>query len=153
MLPTALKSLGANESARVLGYTTLRMAIGMSMLIHGLSRLPKISAFTSATVNLFAGSPLPAFAVATFARVTPPIESAIGMLVLFGFATRIGLTAGGMWMVALIFGSTLIEKYDVVGIQLIYSLIFFQLLQHLEQNTLSVDSVIRRRLEHRNRAN
>ena len=52
---------------------------------------------------------------------------------------------GGLWMVALIFGSALIEKYDVVGIQLIYLLIFFHLLQHLEQNTLSMDGVLQRR--------
>jgi thiosulfate dehydrogenase [quinone] large subunit len=121
------------------------MAIGMSMLIHGLVRMPKISAFASATVKLFAGSPLPPFAVDTFARITPPVESAIGLMVLFGMATQLGLTLGGMWMVVLIFGSALIEKYDVVGIQLIYSLIFFHLLQHLEQNTLSVDSLIARR--------
>lgn len=138
-----------NESARVLGYTTLRLAIGMSMLIHGLGRLPHMSAFTSATVKLFAGSPLPPFMVAVFARITPLVETAIGLLVLFGLATRLGLTIGGLWMVALIFGSTLIEKYDVVGIQLVYSLIFFHLLQHLEQNRLSIDGLILRRAEQR----
>lgn len=140
-------SASINESGRVLGYTTLRLAIGMSMLIHGLGRLPNMSAFTSATVKLFAGSPLPPIMVAAFSRITPPVESAIGLLVLFGFATRLGLTVGGLWMVVLIFGSTLIEKYDVVGIQLIYSLIFFHLLQRLEQNTLSIDALIRWRAE------
>ena len=138
-------TLNSNTSARILGYTTLRLAIGMSMLIHGLGRLPHDSEFTGATVKLFAKSPLPAFAVAAFARVTPPVESVIGLMVLFGLATRVGLTLGGLWMVLLIFGSTLIEKYDVVGIQLIYSLIFFHLLQHLEQNRLSIDSLARRR--------
>ena len=136
-----------NRSGVALGYATLRLAIGMSMLIHGLGRLPKLSAFTQATVKLFAGSPLPAFAVAAFARITPPIELLIGLLVLFGFATRLGLTLGGLWMVVLIFGSTLIEKYDAVGIQLIYSLIFFHLLQHLDRNTLSIDGLIAKRLE------
>ena len=53
-------------------------------------------------------------------------------------------------MVVLIFGSTLIEKYDAVGIQLVYSLIFFRLLQHLDQNTLSIDGLIARRLENGN---
>ena len=135
--------------ARVLGYTTLRLAIGMSMLIHGLGRLPKATAFTGATVKAFAASPLPPFAVAAFARVTPPVETLIGVLVFFGIATRFGLTLGGLWMVALIFGSTLIEKYDAVGIQLIYSLIFFLLLQHLEQNALSIDGVIAKRRANR----
>jgi thiosulfate dehydrogenase [quinone] large subunit len=129
----------------VLGYTTLRLAIGMSMFFHGVTRFPKIDAFATATVKLFAGSTLPAFAVDAFARITPPVELAIGFLVLFGLATRFALTLGGLWMVLLIFGSTLIEKYDVVGIQLVYSLIFFLLLQHLEDNTLSLDALIWRR--------
>jgi thiosulfate dehydrogenase [quinone] large subunit len=145
MLAPASKQPGINESGRVLGYATLRLAIGMSMLIHGLVRLPKISAFTEATVKLFAGSPLPPFAVEAFARITPPVELAIGLSVLLGLATRAGLTLGGLWMVVLIFGSALIEKYDAVGIQLIYSLIFFLLLQHLEHNTLSIDGLLARR--------
>jgi len=133
-----------DHSGIALGYATLRAAIGISMLIHGLGRLPKLSAFILATVKLFSGSPLPEFAVAAFARVTPPVEAVIGFLVLFGFATRLGLTLGGVWMVILIFGSALIEKYDIVGLQLIYSLIFFHLLQHLGQNTLSIDALIAR---------
>jgi thiosulfate dehydrogenase [quinone] large subunit len=145
MLATTSQPPSANDSGRALGYATLRLAIGMSMLIHGLVRLPKISTFAGATVKLFAGSPLPPVAVEAFARVTPPVELAIGLLVLFGLATRFGLTLGGLWMVVLIFGSALIEKYDVVGIQLVYSLIFFHLLWHLEHNTLSIDGLIARR--------
>jgi len=131
-----------HHSAQFLGYATLRLAIGMSMLIHGVGRFPKYSAFVLETVKSFTGSPLPEFAVAAFARITPPVEFAIGLLVLLGLATRFALTAGGLWMVALIFGSTLIANYAAVGIQLIYSLIFFQLLQYLPQNTFSLDRLI-----------
>jgi thiosulfate dehydrogenase [quinone] large subunit len=138
---------GGDRWAAVLGYTTLRMAIGMSMLIHGVARLPKISAFVAATVKMFAASPLPAFAVDAFARITPFVELGIGILVFFGLRTRLGLTLGGIWMVALIFGATLIEKYDIVGIQLIYALIFFQLLQHFDRNRLSIDILIAARRE------
>jgi thiosulfate dehydrogenase (quinone) large subunit len=108
-------------------------------------RLPKYSAFVDATMKLFAHSPLPAFAVAAFARITPPVETVIGLLVFFGFATRVGLVVGGLWIVFLIFGSTLIENFDIVGIQLLYSLIFFQLLQHLDHNNISLDFLIRKR--------
>ncbi len=145
MIGTTSDSGDPHRVARVLGYTTLRLAMGMSMLIHGLGRLPKATAFTEATVKMFASSPLPPFAVTAFARVTPPVETLIGVLIFFGIATRFGLTLGGLWMVVLIFGSTLIEKYDLVGIQLIYSLIFFLLLQYLEMNALSIDGVIARR--------
>lgn len=138
-------------SAPVVGYTMLRLAIGMSMLIHGLGRLPKYSAFVQATVQQFAHSPLPVAAVTALARMIPPVETVIGLLVFLGFLTWLGLAAGGLWMVPLIFGSTLIENYDIVAIQLLYSLIFCYLLQHLHQNELSIDSLIRRRREVRHR--
>ena len=127
---------------QTLGYAVLRLAIGMSMLIHGVVRFPKIPAFAAQTVKMFAGSPLPAAAVDAFARVTPFVEFAVGLSVLLGLATTWGLTLGGLWMVLLVFGSTLIEKYDIVGIQLLYSLIFFHLLIHHGHNALSLDALI-----------
>ena len=63
---------------------------------------------------------------------------------LFGFFTWLGLAAGGLWMIPLIFGSTLIENYNIVAIQLLYSLIFCYLLQHLDENELSTDRLIER---------
>jgi thiosulfate dehydrogenase [quinone] large subunit len=128
-----------NLHAHVLGYTTLRLAIGMSMFMHGIARVGKIPAFTQATVKMFAGSPLPLWAVADFTRITPFVELLIGVLLILGLATALGLILGGLWMIVLIFGSTLIEQYDTVGIQLIYSLIFYVLLQNLRQNMLSMD--------------
>jgi thiosulfate dehydrogenase [quinone] large subunit len=142
MLRERLKPQNLPQSARILGYTTLRLAMGTSMLIHGLGRLPRYSAFVESTVRLFAGSLLPKFAVSAFARITPPVETLIGLLVFLGFATWVGPTLGGLWMIFLIFGSTLIGNYDVVAIQLLYCLIFFQLLQHLQQNEISLDRLI-----------
>lgn len=144
-------SFSGKFSPPVVGYTILRLAIGMSMLIHGLGRLPKYSVFVEATVKQFTHSPLSAVAVAAFARLTPLAETVIGLLVFFGFLTWLGLAAGGLWMVFLIFGSTLIENYDIVAIQLLYSLIFCYLLQHLDQNELSVDRLIQRVREVRGR--
>ena len=128
-------------SPACLGYTVLRLALGMSMFIHGAGRLPKIGAFTDATVKMFAGSPLPTFAVVAFARVTPSVEALVGALVLLGLATRWGLTLGGLWIVALIFGSALIEKYELVGFQLIYALVFYHLLLRMSDNVWSLDQV------------
>ena len=90
---------------------------------------------------MFAGSPLPTFAVVAFARVTPPVEALVGALVLLGLATRWGLTLGGLWIVALIFGSALIEKYELVGFQLVYALVFYHLLLRLPDNVWSLDQI------------
>jgi thiosulfate dehydrogenase [quinone] large subunit len=127
----------------VLGYTTLRLGIGMSMLIHGVTRIGNISAFTQQLVSHFAKTWLPDALVIGFACITPPVELLIGILVVLGLFTRQGLVAGGIWMVALIFGSTLAGDYDVVGIQLLYSLIFFLLLRHEALNELSFDRRVR----------
>lgn len=127
----------------VLGYTTLRVGIGMSMLVHGLGRIGNIPAFAQEMAALFSKTWLPEFAVTAFAYITPPVELLIGALVLSGLLTRLGLAAGGLWMVALIFGSTLVKQYNVVSIQLLYSLIFFELLRHEPLNELSVDRLIR----------
>ena len=48
------------RSAQILGYTTLRLAMGMSMAMHGLARMPKYRVFIDGTLKLFAHSPLPA---------------------------------------------------------------------------------------------
>ena len=130
--------------SRVLGYTTLRLAIGMSMLVHGLNRISHTHAFANAMAKMFAVTWLPRPSVLGFTYITGPVELAIGILVLFGLFTRTGLIAGGLWMVVLIFGATLIEQYDTVGIQLIYSLIFSMLLYFDDANVISVDRAIRR---------
>ena len=136
--------------SRVLGYTTLRLAIGMAMLVHGAERLGHVAPFANGVVKTFATTWLPRPAVLGFAYLTPPVELAIGLMVPPGLFTRLGLLCGGLWMVALIFGSTLIEQYETVGIQLVYALIFWVLLHFLEANVLSVDHLLgalRRRSE------
>jgi thiosulfate dehydrogenase [quinone] large subunit len=138
--------------SRVLGYTTLRLAVGMAMLVHGAERMGHVAQFADGLVKMFATTWLPRPAVLGFAYLTPPVELAIGLMVLPGLFTRLGLLCGGLWMVALIFGSTLIERYDAVGIQLVYALIFWVLLHFLEANLLSVDhwlGALRRRSEER----
>ena len=96
-------------------------------------------------VTLFAPTFLPRFAAVGFAYTTPPLELLIGLLVALGLFTRIGLTLGGLWMVALIFGSNLIEQYDRVGIQLLYALVFSLLLHGWQANAISVDAWISKR--------
>ena len=117
----------------------------MSMLIHGVNRIGSIPAFAQEMVAQFSKTWLPERAVIAFAYVTPPAELLIGILVFLGLLTRLGLASGGLWMVALIFGSTLAGNYDVVGIQLLYSLIFFVLMRHESLNELSVDRLVRGR--------
>jgi thiosulfate dehydrogenase [quinone] large subunit len=124
----------------ILGYTGLRVAMGVAMLMHGVARAGHIPAFVESTVKTFA-SVLPDDAVRMFAWIVCPVEFLIGISVLFGLATRYGLLLGALWMSFLIFGSTLIENYNVVGTQLIYSVIFFLLLVNARYNAVSLDTL------------
>ena len=123
----------------ILGYTGLRVAMGMAMLTHGAARVGHIPAFVESTVKMFASSVLPAEAVRIFAWSVSPVELLIGVSALLGLATRLGLLFGALWMAILIFGSALIENYSVVGIQLIYAVIFSLLLTNVRYNAVSLD--------------
>ncbi len=130
---------------RVLGYTTLRLAIGVTMLVHGTNRITGISKFVDQVITMFSKTSLPHFLLASYGSILPPVELISGILITVGLFTRLGLTLGGLWMVSLIFGSTLIEKYDVVGVQLIYAIIYFLLLFHIDHNLIALDAWLKRK--------
>src|ERR1700744_6144965 len=105
--------------------------MGTAMLIHGVARIGNIPAFVESMLKMFTSSALPAESVRIFAWCTPFVELLIGISVILGLVTRAGLFGGALWMSILIFGSTLIENYNVVGVQLIYSIVYFFLLTHI----------------------
>jgi thiosulfate dehydrogenase [quinone] large subunit len=74
----------------------------------------------------------------------PWLEAAIGLLVLFGAFTRAALIAGALLIALLTFGSSLHQDWDVVGLQLIYALVYFVLISLRKYNTFSVDGLLLR---------
>ena len=126
-----------------LGYTLLRITLGINIAGHGISRiLAGQSHFAAALVKQFDSTPLPHFAVAGFAYALPWMEALVGLAVLLGAATRIALVAGALLIVALTFGSTLHQDWDVAGLQLIYAAVYFALLALRQYNLFSVDRVL-----------
>jgi len=110
------------------------------MLIHGVGRLGgNYDKFVTEIVKQFANSPIPAFGVSIFAHMIPYLETAIGLLLTLGLATRLASVAGGLLMVSLIFGMGTLQKWDIVGTQMIYVLFYFLLLFVIEWNRYSVD--------------
>jgi thiosulfate dehydrogenase [quinone] large subunit len=63
-------------------------------------------------------------------------------MLVVGLLTKLGLIAGVLGMTALVFGSTTIEDYSVIGEQLIHAAIMVGLIVFLEHNTCSVDRVL-----------
>ncbi|WP_158796414.1 DoxX family membrane protein [Pedobacter sp. L105] len=120
-----------NKSA----YLITRIAIGTSLLGHGLVRLPKLNTFSNWMTGSFKASLLPQVIVLPFSYVLPFAEFGIGLLIITGLFYRQALIAGAAVMTLLIFGSCLIENWDAIPSQLIHIAFLALLLQFLPDNT------------------
>lgn len=130
---------------RALGYVTLRLALGLCIAVHGMVRLSIYSAFVSGTVKQFAPTFLPPWSVHLFAATLPWVESALGILIFFGAATRFALVVGALVMMPLLLGMNLLQQWEIVFIQLGYVAIYAYLLIEREWNWWSVDSLFQSR--------
>lgn len=129
-----------SNSDEKIAYALLRAVAGLNLLMHGLSRLlAGPQAFASHLAEQFARSPLPQPLVRAFGSALPPIEGLIGLLLLIGLKTRWALIAASLLMLALTFGSTLLQDWSIAETQLIYALVFSVLLFLRKYNSWSVD--------------
>src|SRR5690606_29479606 len=106
----------------------LRLPIAMSFLGHGLVRLPKIQTFAAGMAEQFASTPLPHSLVLGFGYLLVCVEFLIGIWLLIGRELNYALIAGLITMTVLIFGSSLIENWNAVSVQLIHSIYLAALL-------------------------
>ena len=127
---------------RRIGYLLMRLAVGVSLLGHGLVRIPKLGRFHEHLTSDFTHSILPKTLVSVAGYALPFVEFCIGAMLVVGLLTKLGLIAGVLGMTALVFGSTTIEDYSVIGEQLIHAAILVGLIVFLEYNTCSVDRVL-----------
>jgi len=125
-------------------YAVLRFTLGITFLFHGISRfMSGPFAFADQMVQNFHNTFLPDFMVRPFALSVPPVEVVLGILLCLGLFTRLTLIAGGLWMIALVFGTTIREDYPTVAIQLLYALLFFVLQVWEPANRMSLDTLMR----------
>lgn len=128
-----------------LGYALLRMVAGLNLMMHGVSRIAAGPAsFAAKTVEQFEHSLLPAASVWAFAMFLPAVEAFLGLLLLIGLRTRAALIAASLLIMALTFGSSLVENWSAVGTQLNYALVYAALLFLLSYNGWSLDAWMHR---------
>src|ERR1700733_4015394 len=124
-----------------LAYALLRIAFGINFAGHGLIRIYNgVGTFATTTAEHLAKSPLPH----TFTYTIPFLEAILGLMLILGVFTRVALICGAVFMMALTIGVTSNQQWDIAGQQLLYSVVFFLLLFFLDENTLSLDNVLRR---------
>lgn len=105
----------------------LRLPIAVSLLGHGLVRLPKLPAFTDWLVTTMEKSVIPEFLIVPFGYVLPISEFLIGLSLLIGFRMKYSLFAGLALMSVLILGSSSIENWSAIESQLLHSFYLFGL--------------------------
>lgn len=108
-------------------YFFLRLPIAVSLLGHGLVRLPKLPTFTNWLVTTMEKSVIPEFLIVPFGYFLPIAEFLIGLSLLIGFQMKYTLYAGLALMSVLIFGSSSIENWSAIESQLLHSFYLFGL--------------------------
>ena len=115
----------------------LKLPMAMSMLGHGLVRLPKLNSFAEGMAEQFKDSMLPDFLVLPFGYLLPLVELVIGILLLTNWQTKNTIYAGLLTMSLLIFGSSMIENWGAITAQLVHAIYFAVVLYFLIKNELA----------------
>jgi thiosulfate dehydrogenase [quinone] large subunit len=122
-------------------YLLARLPMGMSFLGHGFIRLTKLAAFNREMVGQFSKTFLPGQFVSAFSYVLPFLEFITGLLLLFGLFTRFSIVLGVILILFLIAGSSIIEQWNAVFIQIIYGGYLAVLFYFINYNGISIDGL------------
>ena len=126
----------------VLAFTTLRLALAINELLHGVTRIfiGDLSAFLNATQTQFQNTPLPVWQVRAFATAVPYCELVIGVLLLLGLWTRWALVGAAVLMLGIIFGTALRGDWQIVFLQMFYSVLYSAMLLWRRYDAWSLDA-------------
>ncbi|WP_433963952.1 MauE/DoxX family redox-associated membrane protein [Tunturiibacter gelidiferens] len=129
-----------------IAYALLRIAVGVNLMMHGVSRMiTGPGEFAAKLVMQFGHAQLPAWSVWFFGLILPSIEGLLGFLILTGLRTRAALIAASLLIVVLTFGSALLQDWATAGTQLTYALVYSVLIFLHRYNGWSIDSWMERR--------
>jgi thiosulfate dehydrogenase [quinone] large subunit len=140
-----------NESTNKVGFDAAlahglaRLALGLNIAMHGYSRLPNLVGFANGLVKQFAGTFLPSPLVYIMGFGIAIGEAVVGTLLVFGLLLRPTLVIGTLLMLLLIFGSTLIQQWEIVSVQMIYVAFYVGLLATVRYDRFSLDGLRQRK--------
>ena len=129
----------------VAAYTVLRLALGMSMFVHGLSRfVAGIDKYAAPTIAGFNNVALPHGMVVFAVYLIPYAEAVLGVLLLAGLLTRFALLGTAALILLLMFGAGMEQNWTAVAAQLPYPLIIAVLLATESLNGFSLDRYLKK---------
>ncbi|WP_294298559.1 MauE/DoxX family redox-associated membrane protein [uncultured Chryseobacterium sp.] len=105
----------------------LRLPVAVSLLGHGVVRLPKLAEFSGWMVKTMEKSFIPEGILIPFSYLLPIAEAIIGLFLLINFRTKYTLYSALALMSVLIAGSCSIENWTAIEAQLLHSVYLFGL--------------------------
>jgi thiosulfate dehydrogenase [quinone] large subunit len=130
---------------RALAHGLARLALGVDIVLHGLTRLPKLAAFAGGMEKEFAKTLLPGSLVYLTGYGIAIGEAIIGALLLLGIFLRPTLVAGMLLMLLLLSGVGLLQNWNIAALQLSYVAFYAALLATASWDRYSVDGWLRGR--------
>lgn len=112
----------------------LRLPVAMSLLGHGLVRLPKLAGFSNWMATTMEKSVIPAALIVPFSYFLPVAEALLGLALLVGFKIRLILYASIALMSLLILGSCSIENWSAIEAQLLHAFYLMAIYWFREKN-------------------
>jgi len=128
-----------------LAHGLARVALGLNIAMHGYSRLPNLAGFANGMVKQFNATFLPGPLVYATGCGIAIGEAIIGTLLFLGLLCRPALVIGTLLMLLLIFGSTLIQQWDIVSVQMIDVAFYTGLLATVRYDRFSLDGLRKRK--------
>ena len=141
-----MKNERTDEAAfdAALAHGLARLALGLNIAMHGYGRLPNLAGFANGMVKQFAATFLPGPLVYITGCGIAIGEAIIGTLLFLGLFCRPVLVIGTLLMLLLIFGSALIQQWEIVSIQMTYIAFYVVLLATVRYDRFSLQGLCRR---------
>lgn len=112
-----------------LAYHFTRIAIGVSILVHGAVRFPILREFAQGHLKMFEHTLLAGYPTLIMCYIIPFLEAGTGVLILSGGRRiRLGLLLGIATMGILMFGACMAQKFNLVISMLLHVIVFYLLL-------------------------
>jgi|GEM_PF-2228297 len=116
-------------SNQQLAYHFTRIAIGVSILVHGAVRFPILQHFAESHLEMFQHTFIGGTPTLIMCYIIPFLEAGTGLLILSGGnRIRYGLLLGIATMGILMFGACLAQKFNLVISMLLHVIVFYLLL-------------------------
>jgi len=128
-----------------IAYAILRLTLGVNIGLRGIVCIAHGgAAFADGIVKQMQPTVLPPALVYAFAVTLIWVESAVGLMLIAGFQTRLALIVGGLMMAVLTFGTMQIENFQNAWLQLTYALVIFVVFVCRKWNLISLDAWMKR---------